>query len=88
MGLGVIVNLDRILAELRSERDRLDEAIAAIEKIGTAANGTGRRRGRPGRPAASAAPNGRRRRRMSAAARKRISEMMKARWAERRKKRG
>lgn len=69
-----------ILAELRDERDRLDQAIAALE------GGNGRRRGRkPG----SLSGNGRRgrrgRRRLSAAAKKRISEMMKLRWAERKR---
>ena len=46
----------------------------------------GRKRG-PGRPPASAGevPTKRKRRRMSKEARKKISEMMKKRWAERRK---
>ena len=68
-----------ILSALRDERDRLEQAIAALE------GGNGRRRGRtPGY-----ASNGRRgrrgRRRLSAAAKRRISEMMKLRWAERKK---
>jgi hypothetical protein len=71
-----------ILSELRAERDRLEQAIAALE------GGNGRRRGRkPGPvPAAEDGRRGRRgRRRLSAAAKKRISEMMKLRWAERKK---
>lgn len=65
------MNLDAILSELKSERNRLDGAIAALE--------SGARRG-PGRPA------GRRRRVMSAAARRRISAAMRAKWAERKKR--
>lgn len=67
------MDIQQILSDLRSERDRIDNAIRALE---------GGRTGRgPGRPAGSG-----RRRIMSAAARKRISEMMKLRWAERKKK--
>ena len=68
------MEIERILSDLKSERDRIDSAIRALE---------GGRAGRgPGRPVGS----GRRRRTMSPAARKRISEMMKLRWAERKKK--
>jgi hypothetical protein len=63
-----------IIAELEAERDRLDSAIAALR-------GGQHRRGRP----ASKTTNGRKRH-LSAAARKRIGEAMKKRWAERRKK--
>ena len=69
----------RILADLRNERQRLDEAITALEAL----DGV-RPRGVRGRPAGTATR--RRRGGMSAAARKRMSEMMKARWAERRRK--
>ena len=68
------MNIQQILADLKSERDRIDAAIQALE---------GGRIGRgPGRPVGS----GKKRRTMSPAARKRISEMMKIRWAERKKK--
>ena len=68
------MDIQQILSDLKSERDRIDAAIQALE---------GGRKGRgPGRPAGS----GKRRRTMSPAARKRISEMMKLRWAERKKK--
>ncbi len=69
---------------------RLQELETEIASIRRAFPGLGGalRRG-PGRPPASAegvAPTKRRRRRrMSADARKRISEMMKKRWAERRR---
>jgi hypothetical protein len=75
----------RILADLRAERSQIDRAIAAIEGLDT----TSARTPRGGRPAAvkQAAPKARRgRRRLTAAARKRLSEAMKARWADRKKK--
>ena len=74
-----------ILRYLYQERNRLNQAIAAIEAIGS--NHPAPTRGRP-RGAASgvAAPAKRRRHRISAAGRKRLSEMMKQRWAERKKK--
>jgi len=69
-----------ILAQLKSERDRLDTAIAALEGSGP------RRRGRPAGSGKAASKTNRPRRHMSASARKRISEMMKQRWAERKRK--
>ena len=64
-----------IIAELEAERDRLDEAISALQG--------GRRK--PGRPAMRAASTGGARRgprRLSAAARRKISEAAKKRWAK------
>ena len=70
-----------ILNDLREERERINNAIIALE----GAVGNGRRGRRPG-PQAAAATNGRRSRRtMSAAARRRISEAAKARWAKAKK---
>jgi hypothetical protein len=60
------MNIESIVSELRTQRDRINTAIAALESIGT-----GTRRGRPAG----------RRRHMSAAARARISKAMKLRWA-------
>ena len=80
------MDVNEILQQLKSERNRLDGAIQALEGL----NSTSTRRG-PGRPAGTAraaqASTGKRRgpRHMSASARKRISEMMKKRWAERRR---
>jgi len=76
------MDIQSILADLKRERDRLNSAITALEGAGP------RRRGRPaGSGAASKASAGKRpRRHMSPAARKRISEMMKQRWAERKRK--
>lgn len=62
-----------IIAELEAERDRLTSAIEALQDS----------RGKRGRPAGTT--NGRKRH-LSAAARKRIGEAMKKRWAERKKK--
>ena len=67
------MNFTGILAELKSERDRIDRAIAAVEAV----NSTGHpRAGRP--PRAAAIP--RRRGRMSAAGRARIAAAQRARW--------
>jgi hypothetical protein len=79
------MDIQNILADLKRERDRLNSAIAALEGPGQ------RRRGRPAGsgsagPSSSASTGRRQRRHMSAAARKRISEMMKQRWAERKRK--
>jgi hypothetical protein len=67
-----------ILADLRTELNRLDQAIAALELLGGAATATPT-------PAAKAAPPQAKNRRLTPAGRKRLSEMMKARWAARRK---
>jgi len=73
--------IETILAELKRERAQLDRAIAALE-------GTGSLRKSQKKANASASPRNRRKRRggISAAGRKRLSEMMKKRWAERMKK--
>jgi hypothetical protein len=67
------MDTQQIISELESERDRLEQAISALRGSvsgrGIAPSGTGRRG----------------RRRLSAAAKRRISEMMKKRWAERKK---
>lgn len=72
------MEIQNILGDLKKQRQNIDRAIAALEGLGS-----GRRRGRPtGSSAAARRP----RRHMSAVSRKRISEMMKQRWAERKKK--
>jgi len=74
------MDTNRILAELRAGRDRIDQAISAIEAV----NSTGRRRvGRPPRTAQK--PRGRGR--MSAAARRKLSRLLKQRWAQGKMKR-
>jgi hypothetical protein len=68
------MDTQQIITELEAERDRLDQAISALRGSLSARRGTGG----PGK--------GRRgRRRLSAAAKRRISEMMKKRWAERKR---
>ena len=69
----------QILADLRAELNRIDGVIATLEGL----DGTGSLEATvPSAPPAKA----RGRRKMSPAGRKRISMMMKARWAARRKK--
>lgn len=70
------MNIERIVSDLKKERDRLNSAIAALE--GTklraarrASKGNGRRK---------------RTRKLTPEGRKRLSEMMKKRWAEAKKK--
>ena len=82
----------RILGELRSEKERLEEAILTIERL--AAGSLGKRRGRPPKWMASvkadAAPlvtgkalAPKKRRKFSAATRKRMAEAQRKRWASR-----
>src|SRR5260221_10052733 len=72
------LDLDKIVSELKLERDRLDRAIAAL------ADGTGAAspiRRTVGRAAAPKRGKG-----ISAAGRRRLSAAMKARWATRKSK--
>jgi|SRR5689334_14081055 len=62
-----------IIAELEAERDRLNSAIAALSRKQTV------------RLTLSGKPDGRKRK-LSAAAKRRIGEAMKKRWAERKRK--
>jgi len=70
------MDTNRILAELRGERDRIERVIAALEGV----NSTGRL-ARYFRRAT------RKTRRISAAGRARIAAAQRARWAKLRKKR-
>ena len=63
------MDIAQIVADLTAERNRIDQAIAALE-------GSSPRRGRPPKSAQHT-------RTMSPAARKRISAAMKLRWAQR-----
>ena len=72
----------KILSELKSERDRINDAIAALEALS----------GREAQSATTAAKSvaapaaGRpKKRNLTAAGRRRLSESMKKRWAERKK---
>jgi hypothetical protein len=65
-----------ILASLRAERDRLNQAIAALEALDAAIDPVSR----PGRKVGEPAKN--KTRTMSAAGRRRIAEAQKKRWAK------
>lgn len=75
--------------EIAVTRERLSALTVQAAKLRSR---LGRKGAAPGTAAAASfdepAVGGRRRRRMSAEARKRISDMMKKRWAERRKAKG
>ncbi|HYL60356.1 MAG TPA: hypothetical protein VEU51_15920 [Candidatus Acidoferrales bacterium] len=73
------MDLSSIVADLRKERDRLGRAIEALLGIAPA---------KRGRKAKGAKVGGKRKKRkgLTAAGRKRLSDLMKKRWAERRKK--
>lgn len=73
------MDTNSIVAELKKERDRLDRAIAALDG-GARTNGATRT---AGRAVARKRTGGSR---LTPAGRKRLSDMMKKRWAERRKK--
>lgn len=85
------MDTSRILNELRSERDRINQAIAALEALTPSAPQTAsqpKRRGRkpaaakqgPGQPAPAKQVSAGKRT-LSPSARKRISEAAKRRWA-------
>jgi hypothetical protein len=73
------VEVKGIIEELERQIARLKEARVLLTGSGTSA----KRRGRP--PGKSTAKPARRKRRLSAEGRKRISEALKRRWAQRRK---
>jgi|GEM_PF-796737 len=86
------MDIHSILAELRSEKERLEEAILTIERL--AVSSSAKRRGRPpkwmasvkadaGPSPASKALTPRKRRKFSAATRKRMAESQRKRWASR-----
>jgi hypothetical protein len=78
------LDIDKLVADLKQERDRLARTIEAL--IGMGGTGSGRRRGtKPGTKMAST--RHKRSGGITPAGRKRLSMMMKKRWAERRKKR-
>ncbi len=75
------MDLEKIVADLKQEMERIGRAIGLLEQ-----SAPPKRRGRkPGSKnvATSAKP---RRKGLTAAGRKRLSELMKKRWVERRKK--
>jgi hypothetical protein len=78
-----VLDIQSIVKELKRERDRLNKAIAALEETDLS----------PTPPKTSpvanlAAPPAKKRNRLTPAGRKRLSDAMKKRWAEKRKKAG
>ena len=73
------MDLVAIVSELKKERDRLNRAIAALEGIDGARNGFKK-------PAAPTLVKAKKGRHLTAEGRKKLSEMMKKRWADRRRK--
>jgi len=76
------MNTQRIILELQNERDRIEQAIAALNKL-SSSEGQPRARARKPRPVAIRARHSSR---LTTAGRKRLSEFMKQRWAEKRRK--
>jgi len=76
------LNIERIVADLKREERQLGRAIAALEGIDTSGARTKRSAGAP----RQAASKRKRRGGITPAGRRRLSEAMKKRWAERRKK--
>jgi hypothetical protein len=78
------MDIQTIVAQLRAERDRLDQAIAALESAGGVSVPV--RRGRkPGNRTAATAQSAKKHRTFSPEVRKKMAEAQKRRWAERRK---
>jgi hypothetical protein len=79
------LEIDRIVADLRREAERIGKAITAL--LGSAADAAGATKTKRGRkPSAPGAQKRKRRGRLTPEGRKRLSEAMKKRWAERRRK--
>lgn len=84
-----VMELTKVIAELRAERAAIDEALAALDRIARAT--PAKRRGRP--PAWLAATTGaipvtdepRKKRSLSPEVRKKMAEAQKRRWAAYRK---
>jgi hypothetical protein len=75
------LDTQQIVKELKAERNRLDKAIAALDGANTTQASVA-----TDEPAGNGTRTPRKRRRMSAEVRKRLSIVMKKRWAEKRKK--
>jgi hypothetical protein len=73
------LDLDRIVSELKSERDRISRAISLLENESIKIV---RKTAAPSKMAASKKRGGG----LTSAGRKRLSEAMKKRWADRKKK--
>jgi hypothetical protein len=78
---GECMDTRTILADLKAELNRINQAIAALESL----DGTATATPRATIPAAKAAPKQSKKRGLTPAGRRRLSAMMKARWAARSK---
>jgi hypothetical protein len=76
------MDIQKIVTELTGERNRLERAIAVLESLSQPS----RRRGRPRKATQAPPATPRKRGGITPAGRKRLSAMMKKRWAERKKK--
>ena len=72
------MDIQSILGQLRQEAGRIERAIAALTGLGSQPA----RRGRPRKRSQTKLASIKKRRRLSPAARKRISQAMKQRWAK------
>lgn len=79
--LGEHMDTRKIIVDLKAERDRINQAIAALESL----DGTAAARSGATAVAAKNAPKQPGRRGLTPAGRRKLSAMMKARWAARRK---
>jgi len=73
------MDLQSIVSELKKERERLNQAIEAL-------NGTGSQRNSATPTQSRVASRGPRKHHLTAAGRRRLSMLMKRRWAERRRR--
>ena len=78
------LEIDRIVADLRREAERIGKAITAL--LGSATGTTTAKRGRKAKALPQGTQKRKRRGRLTPEGRKRLSEAMKKRWAERRRK--
>lgn len=78
------MDLEKLVADLAKERDRLGRAINALLGSASAALSGGRKKKRVGRPKGTTTKK-RKRGGLTPEGRKRLSIAMKKRWAERRK---
>jgi hypothetical protein len=77
------MSLESIISDLKSERNRIDQAISVLQ------SSQARNRRKPTAPRKASSANTsspKRRGHLSAEGRRKLSQLMKARWAERRKK--
>ncbi len=80
------MDISQILSGLYSERDRINHAIAALESLNGTRASTRTTRTSLAATAPATKPTRRKKRHLTPAGRKRLSENMKKRWAERKKR--